>query len=88
MRTPVYLFFFDVGLLKLVRACGTCPVSLFFSLRLDVGYRYKAKKVGCAGVLRCESLVLYRIMYGNRVMKVQQRYNFVVGSDNNTEIIS
>ena len=35
-----------MGLLKLVRACGTCSVS-FFSLRLDVGY--KAKKVGGAG---------------------------------------
>ena len=78
-----------MGLLKLVHACGTCPVSLCFSLRLDVGYRYKAKKVGCAGVLRCKSLVRYRIMYGNRVMKVvQRRNNFVVGSDNNTEIIS
>ena len=35
---------------------------------------------------RCESLVLYRIMYGNRAMVVQQRNNFVVGSDN-TEIV-
>ena len=38
-------------------------------------------------MLRCESLVLYRIMYGCRVMKVQRRNNFVVGSDT-TEIIS
>ena len=38
-------------------------------------------------VSRCESLVLYRIMYGNRVMEVQRRNNFVVGSDN-TELIS
>ena len=35
---------------------------------------------------RCESLVLYRIMYGNRAMEVQRRNNFVVGSDN-TEIL-
>ena len=38
-------------------------------------------------MLRCESLVIYRIMYGNRVMDVQRRNNFVVGS-NNIEIIS
>ena len=38
-------------------------------------------------VLGCESLVLYRIMYGNSVMEVQRRNNCVVGSDN-TEIIS
>ena len=38
-------------------------------------------------LLRCESLVLYRIMYENRVMEVHRRNNFVVGSDN-TEIIS
>ena len=37
-------------------------------------------------VSRCESLVLYRIMYGNRAMKVQPRNNFVVGSDY-TEIL-
>ena len=36
---------------------------------------------------RCESLVLYRIMYGNRVMEVQRRNSFVVCTDN-TEIIS
>ena len=36
---------------------------------------------------RCESLVLYRIVYGNRVMEVQRRNHFVVGTDN-TEIIS
>ena len=36
---------------------------------------------------RCESLVLYRIMYGNRFMEVQRRNNFVANSDN-TEIIS
>ena len=78
-----------MGLLKLVHACGTCPVSLCFSLRLDVGYRYKSNKVGCASVLKCESLVLYPIKYGNRVMEVvQRRNNFVVGSDTNTEIIS
>ena len=35
-----------MGLLKLVRACGTCPV-FFFSLRLDVSY--KAKKIGGTG---------------------------------------
>ena len=38
-------------------------------------------------MLRCESLVLYRIMYGNKVMKVQGRNSLVVGSDY-TEIIS
>ena len=31
-------------------------------------------------MLRCESLVLYRMMYGNWVMEVQRRNNFVVGS--------
>ena len=31
-------------------------------------------------MLKCESLVLYRIMYGNRVMEEQRRNNFVVGS--------
>ena len=40
-------------------------------------------------LLRCDSLVLYRIMDGNRVVKVQRRNNFVVGSDYTyTEIIS
>ena len=36
----------------------------------------------------CEYFVLYRIMYwyGNRAMEVQQRNNFVIGSDN-TEIL-
>ena len=34
------------------------------------------------GVSRCEYLVLYRIMYGNRAMEVQRRSNFAVGSDN------
>ena len=38
------------------------------------------------GMSRCESLVLHRIMYGNRVMEVQRRHHFVVGSDN-TEIV-
>ena len=37
-------------------------------------------------VLRCESLVLYRIMYGNGVMEVQLRNNLVVGSDNTENI--
>ena len=32
-------------------------------------------------------MVLYRIMYGNRVMEVQRRNNFAVGSDD-TEISS
>ena len=40
------------------------------------------KEVQLLYLLRCESLVLYRIMYGNRAMKVQRRNNFVVGSDN------
>ena len=31
-------------------------------------------------VMRWKSLVLYRILYGNRVMKVQRRNNLVVGS--------
>ena len=31
---------------------------------------------------RCESLVLYGIMYGNKAMEVQRRNYFVVGSDN------
>ena len=35
---------------------------------------------------RCESSVLYRIMYGNKAMEVQERNNFVVGSDN-TELL-
>ena len=35
---------------------------------------------------RCGSLVLYRFVYGNRVMEVQRRNHFVVGTDN-TEII-
>ena len=38
-------------------------------------------------MLRYESLVLYRIMYGNRVKEVQRRNTFVVGSCN-TETIS
>ena len=31
---------------------------------------------------RCESLLLYQIMHGNRVMEVQRRKKNVVGSDN------
>ena len=31
---------------------------------------------------RCESLVLYRTMYGNKAIEVQRRNDFVVGPDN------
>ena len=44
-----------------------------------------SKRLG-GNISRCELLVLYRIMYGNRAMKVQRRANFVVGS-NNTETL-
>ena len=37
-------------------------------------------------VSKCESLVLYRTMYGNRAMEVQRRNNFVVGLDK-TELV-
>ena len=58
------------------------PVLFGVKRRQEAVVRYRAQDV-----LRCESLVLYRIMYGNRVMKVQGSNNFVVGLDY-TEIIS
>ena len=46
----------------------------------------KKRKFAARQLPRCESLVLYRIMYGNRAMEVQRTNSFVVGSDN-TEIV-
>ena len=64
-------------------------IWLHFVDNLPLGYEFIKNNLQSSKepLSRYEYLVLCRIMYGNRVMEVQRRNNFVVGSDN-TEIIS
>ena len=61
-------------------------VALSLKTRMVKAGAIEALLYGCSTLSRCESLGLYRIMYGNRAMEVQRRNIFVVGSDN-TEML-
>ena len=67
-----------------IRNCFVLLLSLTVMLRLR-SHRISPSSF-CGALSRCESLALYRIMYGNRATEVQRGNNFVVGSDN-TEIV-